>query len=134
MLSGGSVDGGTERLVRRFSVAASALLLVAIAAFYATHVLPHLYHADTVAHLAGARGLLHDLRGAWYASRRGNGWIYMPAVALLGEDGLRWTNVVVIVAFSWAYLVIVQRDFGWADAWASTLLIVAAPTTVITVT
>lgn len=121
------------RAERRWRAVAAATV-AALGACHAALTLARPYHLDTLLYLAGVRELLdHGRLACALPTRVGNVLVYAPGVALLGEAGLRATQVVVATAAAALYLAAVRRAFGRAVAWASTVTLLLAPATLVTI-
>jgi hypothetical protein len=122
------------RARRPWEIAAAATV-VAACAYYALVTLHRPYHLDTVLYVEDILAFLRDRAApSAFPTRPGNAWAYLPAYALLGEAGLRWTNVVTLGATLALYLLALRRDFGETEAWASAVTLATTPAIVLTVT
>jgi dolichyl-phosphate-mannose-protein mannosyltransferase len=93
------------------------------------------YFADTAAYAESAReSIAHRTLPSALAVRFLNIYFYIPFVWLLGDAGIRVLSVGLIVAFSGVYYRVLRRDWGNRVAFGGSLMLLAVPASVITVT
>jgi hypothetical protein len=113
------------------------LLFICLAALllFVKYTLSSPYHYDTVAYLEAILDLLET--GQYeqlIPARMFNLYPYLLPVAILGQAGLKATNIVIVILFLIAYYVLLKRDFSVYTAFLSSLLMLSIPSSVITVT
>jgi len=109
------------------------LLCASSAVFFGLCTLPYPYHMDTFGHLLGIRSYVNT--GQFRSGFRiADTYLYLYPVLMFGELGLKVVTVVVITLFTGCYFLLIKRDFCLPIAFASALVLLTAPTTVIAVT
>ena len=119
----------------RFFSSGSALFIVCILTilFFSFYTLPSPYFLDTFGYLEWINTYMET--GQSIGSYRiTDSYFYFYPVVLFGEIGIKITTVIIISVFSVCYFLLIKRDFSTLIATGATLILLTAPTTVITVT
>jgi len=109
------------------------LLCALSATFFCFYTLPYPYHMDTIGHIQVIQTYANTGKFSG-GFRLADTYLYFSPMLVFGEFGIKVATVTVITLFTGCYFLLIKRDFGINIAFASALLLLTAPTTLIAVT